>query len=870
MFKSKILSLVFLLSSAVFVSNTYAAAPSAGSVIGNQATANYTDGSGQTKVATSNLVETTVAKIAGVTITANQSKTVSVGGTVLFQHTITNTGNGVDSFNLILTDDDVGNINFNNLVVYADADKNGVPDGSAILSTPSLASGSSYGILVSGTVPSSANNADSEQLTILVRSAFNNTIQQSNQDTVSVTGNAVVDVVKSLSLTTGPSPSSSPITVTLTYTNTGDSSASSVVFNDPLPTGMSYVASSGSWSGFGGGLTDASDGDESGSTTGIDYFVAGNNISANVANIPSGSSGTISFQVTIDSSVVPGNITNTANTTYDDGSGTTIGPINTNGSAYTVQQTASVEMNDNGSASDEDGDNNNDIVAITTPVSQGQTVVFENNIVNNGNGDDTFEIRVLTGASNTFPSGTVFQFFKADGATPLSDTNSDGNPDTGVITPLIDTKIVVKAILPSGFSGSDGYQFLTEGRSKFTNSVFNTVTNTLTAITSSTVDVTMNFDSGTATASDGLGAGIEVNPVVSESVLPNGTASFSMFVNNTSGLPDTYSLQASTDPTFATITLPSDWNVVFRDGGSSTSTTGSIPASGNKNFTVDVSVADGAPVTQAIYFRAVSSVTNAVDTIYNEVVIQQVEDISLTPNNTGQIFPAGTNNYTHSINNNGNVTSTSGAITVGNSITGFNAIVYLDLNNDGFLDSGDPVINDISDIAGGINAKSSVTLIVKVFAPSGAGEGTANTTSITISPSAGEINTSDNTASDVSTVISGDVTLTKRQGLDSDCNGTVDGSFTSAQISNALPGACVVYEIVGTNTGSAGITSLFLNDTTPNFTTYFDCLGGCSASSSVGVTTPPANGSNGTVVVNVGNLTPSSSVTLIFVVKIDE
>ena len=97
--KNKILSLAFVVATAI-AGNANAAVPSAGSVIGNQATANYKDGSGQTKTATSNLVETTVATIAGVTIANDQTKTVSVGGTVLFQHTITNNGNAVDSFNL--------------------------------------------------------------------------------------------------------------------------------------------------------------------------------------------------------------------------------------------------------------------------------------------------------------------------------------------------------------------------------------------------------------------------------------------------------------------------------------------------------------------------------------------------------------------------------------------------------------------------------------------------------------------------------------------------------------------------------------------------------------------------------------------------
>ena len=76
------------------------AAPVAGSVIGNQASATYLDGSGQSRTATSNLVETVVAQVGGVDIESDLSKTTSVGGTVNYPHTITNSGNGVDTFGL--------------------------------------------------------------------------------------------------------------------------------------------------------------------------------------------------------------------------------------------------------------------------------------------------------------------------------------------------------------------------------------------------------------------------------------------------------------------------------------------------------------------------------------------------------------------------------------------------------------------------------------------------------------------------------------------------------------------------------------------------------------------------------------------------
>ncbi len=81
---------------------SFAAAPLAGSTIGNQATAQYYDSvQNKTVSVQSNTVSTTVQQVASLTLTIDaQTKTVSVGGTVYFMHTVTNTGNGSDTFTL--------------------------------------------------------------------------------------------------------------------------------------------------------------------------------------------------------------------------------------------------------------------------------------------------------------------------------------------------------------------------------------------------------------------------------------------------------------------------------------------------------------------------------------------------------------------------------------------------------------------------------------------------------------------------------------------------------------------------------------------------------------------------------------------------
>lgn len=96
-----------------------AAMPPAGAIIGNQASVTYTDASSQTKTATSNLVETTVLQVGSLTLDADNTKTASIGNTVYMPHTLTNTGNGSDTFTLTTSDFGGGDTDFaTNINIY--------------------------------------------------------------------------------------------------------------------------------------------------------------------------------------------------------------------------------------------------------------------------------------------------------------------------------------------------------------------------------------------------------------------------------------------------------------------------------------------------------------------------------------------------------------------------------------------------------------------------------------------------------------------------------------------------------------------------------------------------------------------------------
>ena len=124
-------AMLFLLSifAAINGNRAYAAPPPAGTSIGNQASATYADalGNAQTPV-TSNTVVTTVSQVASFTLTAAQTKTGAPGTQVYFPHTLTNFGNGTDTFDLSVANLSGGTFDFSSVAIYADANGDGVPD----------------------------------------------------------------------------------------------------------------------------------------------------------------------------------------------------------------------------------------------------------------------------------------------------------------------------------------------------------------------------------------------------------------------------------------------------------------------------------------------------------------------------------------------------------------------------------------------------------------------------------------------------------------------------------------------------------------------------------------------------------------------
>jgi trimeric autotransporter adhesin len=859
------MGLVVAVMLALMCSAALAVPPAAGTSIGNQASASYTDGSGVPRTVTSNTVNTIVQQVASLTLTANGTKTASVGSTVYYPHTLTNTGNGTDSFTLGAVNAGGSIFTMTGVSVYLD-NGSGQPTGPAITSTGPLAAGAMFNFIVAATVPGTATSGQTNALTVTGTSVFNAAQTLTNTDTTTVTSNAVVTVTKAVSVNSGAA-GTGPYTYTLTYTNTGNSTATAVKLTDTIPTGMSMVANSGLWS-----VTGATALNNATATYGTapnqityDFGVTTSNVvTAVVSNVAAGQSGTVSFKVNVLAAATPGAINNTALLAYNDGSGATIN-ASSNVVPFTVLQTANVTM----------------VGATVASANPGSTVAFPNAVTNAGNGTDTFNMTLSAG---NFPSGTSFVLYKSDGSTPLIDTNSDGIPDTGPLAAGATYNVVVKAVLPASASGTGPFTVNKTARSTVDNTKSATVADTLTAITAATVDVTNNAPIG-GVGVVGTGAGPEAAAQVTKATNPGTTTTFVVVTNNTGPIADSYNLGASTVSTFATTSLPAGWTVVFKaDGGAgncsttgaTVTNTGTVNAGTSATVCAVVTVPAGfAAGTRDLYFRAQSPATGAQDTIHDAVNVNAVRALSLAPNNTGQVFPGGSTVYTHTLTNNGNVVEGNGTVstvtfTGADSQAGWTSVFYYDANGNGVLDATDPVVPAAGlqgVLAGGLAAGQAVTIFNKVTAPSGVAAGVVDTTTLTATTANGSYTSTvpaAAVATDSTTVISGNVTLVKTQSLNTSCSGPAGTYVTTNLTTGAIPGACIDYQITVQNIGAANATGVTVSDTTPAYTT----LNTAPATTVGSITATPAVGASGTITANIGTLAPSQSAVLTFRVRI--
>ena len=258
----------------------------AGQVISNQAQVDYKDANGNSfPTKYSNTVTTTVSQVAGVDVSPNLGNKNAVKNTSAWYNvTITNTGNGTDTFDLDLT----GNPSAWTVHIYLDEDQDGVWDPSettVVSDTGALTMGGNFYAIAVVDVPDTAIDGDIHTLTFTATSQFNPAVSDSGVYTTTVES-STMSIQKYVDPTTDPQPGDT-LTYCVRVTMAGSAQATDVVGVDEIPTNTTYVPNSMRCATWGTSYADADPRTDANDGDGWDYNITNPNaITVQINTLP--------------------------------------------------------------------------------------------------------------------------------------------------------------------------------------------------------------------------------------------------------------------------------------------------------------------------------------------------------------------------------------------------------------------------------------------------------------------------------------------------------------------------------------------------------------------------------------------------------
>ena len=904
------------------------AATAAGTLIKNLATVTYEDEFGNEYSAQSNEAVVTVAPVYFATLENDNQLSAAPGQTAYFPHTLSNTGNIADTYTVGA---DAGD-------VYLDSNNNGQPDSGETLVASAggtgqiiVNAGEQANLVVALPVPITAADGSFVTSRLTVDSdndgevsdvgdnddnatdggaSDTDTTSATNLDTANVTTGAILVLNKSST----HDEANNKITYTLTVKNTGGTDINNVQISDFLPAvdtdgdpatdSEQVTLDAGSISSSGlvntGDDTpttttlvaDADDIDGDGDTVEtLDAIVATDGV------LPANTTVTVTYTVSYTGTWAAGaGVDNTFTATgVDANTGVALVPVSSNTTHDVIPKIYDVDATDTeldaGPGVNDGGDDtltpDVDDTQYVDVAATGGEVRFKHIIENTGNGDDVFNLDIV---STDFPANTVFTFWDSTGVVQITDTDNDGVPDTGTLAQGESMTIMVKAKLPAGASGpsadGDGYDATLTVTSSGDSSVSDTTLLKLGTITEASVDLAnLVADQGLTGFNDN---GVENAQNESPVKLVEGNAGdvivFDLTLANESGGADSFLLSAGN--------IPDGWDVKFKKDGQEITTTTLMPGNDVFNYTAEVTISadpskalhdnpigvDGYDSTNddtslslmpgiidagidgdgdyEIEFTATSSSTSVTDTVTNVIDVLPASEVTITPNGQNQIQPGGTVDYQHKLENNGNKDeSVSLSVTDTGAADGWTTVIKADTTGDGIPDTilapsmtikGVDSEGNIVDIAVDgsgvmiIPPGVDVPLSAVVNAPASASAGAVNTSDIVVTDASGSASPFPDAAiSDVTNVSGSQVRLDKQSAIDVDCDGDpVGSSFSANQSMEVKPGECVVWRLTATNESSATVQNVVISDAAPDYTTLVAgslklCLGNGAACDAV-------------------------------------
>lgn len=820
--KLVILTLLLGLSALTLITDAaFAQTTPAGTQIRNRASATYEDLSGNTYTALSNEVVTIVLPVYGISILPDDSgetppvtpaltQNVLGGQTVFYSYTLSNTGNDNDSFSLIPLLDAANTtmtLALADVTIYHDVNSNGVVDGGE----PAISSGGAAGII--GPVAAGAS------VNLIVSYAVPGTAAAGELAYVGVEGTSVADgaqvdtrnyhettvvddAVMSANLNAAPALvyDGDQITYTFNGSNTGTNSANGVnvasvaltgvlfydilplnsattnplpIFGTPtgtpaggtvlyLPSGSSTAGDPETWAW----STTAGAGDIA-----VAYVTSG-------AIVP-GQAYSFQYQLNVPVGMTPGVLNNTAALAYVDNNGATVDPtiVASNNAPVTVGTLASVVIGPVGNPGAGTPPNFDDDSQAVATAYANTSVSFVNTIRNDSGVSDA--INVFVDPSSTIPGSWSILLYQADGITPLADTDFDGGVDVGPLAPGASVDIVVRLLIPGSQGAGGPFDAVIRAESANDPAESNLTTDSITSVLPAGVDIG-NFDGVAGTTND---------TGVIQATDPGTTVDFPLDVINNGGSSDNYALSSA---------IPAGWAASYYvdansngvlDAGELTpvASTGPIAAGAELNLIARVTVPVGNPTSiNPVSFTATSMVNGAItDTIVDTVTVNAVAIVLFDPDNAGNATAGGVLNYAHTLSNTGNTGDTFDLTYVSSQGWGYV-----------FLDATSTPITSVT-LAPGASANITARLTV----PAGAGVGTVEVGVLTAT---GQVTLASDDATDVTTIVAGNLSLSKAVSPPGD----------------QTPGTDLSYTVDYQNLGSSSLTAIEIYDSIPAWTQY--------------------------------------------------
>ncbi len=842
--------------------------PDGGSRIVNQAVVVYEDADGLERRVTTNEVALVVQPVYSGHLSASQSRSAVPGGEAYFIHRLENTSNSSSGF--CISADDAGSSQISRVRIHLDRnyDLRLDPDDELLYdSRISTAHGLIhlerneganliYVVEVAPTTTAAdlisfeavARVAPPPDMTCLNGRVFTpaHSVFDANANTLLVVDTGVVEATKTSEwLSNGPGLADDQIRYTVTMTNRGLQAVADLRFDD-VPLGQwVYVPGSVVSDPPGFPLRPAID--EFGNPLPDGLYMGGLGES-----LPAGATLTVTFLATPPAGYTRGTKINNFARIY--GSNLTTSPhpfVESNITTDSAPPERAVQLRDTGAGADpnlNDGGDDDGVLNFEQRVSQvsvGESARFELIATNASTESEFLRFRV---DSSSFPPGTIFTLHRADGVTPLTDSDGDGWHDLGVTASGAVRRVVVYARPPYDAAAAVGpYEATAQVGLASDMALTAAASLVLGEIRLGRLDIAATagpeFNDGGLANQDPASA-----PAAVLTGRPGETVNQTLILANEGSVSEDGVLKIWLDEAM-TIPLPEDWVVqttVSAQDRTDLPHAGPLAPGETTSFNLSISTpANAAPGLRSFYVSVEGGASRALDVVRIDLdVSSALNGLLISPDRSASVSACGVATYVHRVENLSTTpisvrlrlldqTAFASSIEFPTGPAGQEPTEFQPMQDVAaqFITIGSNYSVYEAATGGWITRSlywngSSVpmslelhpgdwTLVrLRVFAPCSAPEGARDVATLIAESAIGPYSSS---VQDITIVGRTSVTLEKAGAPDLDCDETPDAAFATGGVI-APPGACVIWRLTASNLGQEPVCDVRLTDDAPEFT----------------------------------------------------